>query len=170
MTRLPKSDDYIGLPDDYRVIVDKIVPRVVDKFCSKAGDYGDAYKLLGVKGQFSDINRKFWKLYNSIWLGRELLGEQPDECAEDIIGHCLLLLALLERESTPERASFSSPTTPVPPTLPARESGSLGERPGRCPATVERGKETVRCELYNGHTSPHLTNVATTKQYQWSEE
>lgn len=72
-----------------------IIPEVLKRFNFKDQDYGDAFKLLGEKGQFSDINRKFWKLYNAIWLGRELVGEQPDEIAEDIIGHCLLLIYLL---------------------------------------------------------------------------
>src|SRR3954452_437653 len=121
------------LPKEYNTILHGILPDVVDRFTSKAGDYGDAWKLLGAKGQFSDINRKFWKLYNSIWLDKELQGEQPDECAEDIIGHCLLLLYILREESTPERAEKSPPERLVPPTLPASEPARVGEDAARCP-------------------------------------
>lgn len=116
-------------PNEYMVIQDEIMPEVMERFISKATDYGDAWKLLGAKGQFSDINRKFWKLYRSIWEGRPLQGEQPAECAEDIIGHCLLLLYILREESdqkpiltpSPERAVFSPNTRLVPPTLPASD-------------------------------------------------
>jgi hypothetical protein len=103
----------------YEIIEQRIAPDVMKRFLSKSADYGDAWKLLGAKGQFSDINRKYWKLYKSIWLGQELQGEQPDECVEDIIGHCYLLLAILREDSTPERPTFSSPDRLVPPTLPA---------------------------------------------------
>jgi hypothetical protein len=155
------------LPDEYHIIVDEIMPDVMGRFVSKAGDYGDAWKLLGAKGQFSDINRKFWKLHNSIWLDKELLGEQPDECAEDIIGHCLLLLYILREESTPERPDFSSPERPVLPPLPASEPARVGEDAARCPTTVERSLGLRRCELFRGHKGLHLTDIGTVNQYQW---
>lgn len=161
------------LTPEYHVIVDEIMPDLMGRFISKAGDYGDAWKLLGAKGQFSDINRKFWKLYNSIWEGRELQGEQPAECAEDIIGHCLLLLYILRTEATPDRAKFSSPERLVPPTLPASGAGRVGEDGGRCLATVETMRGLLRCELYGGHdeegSENHLANVGTPNQYQWKD-
>lgn len=115
--------------NDYEIIEKVLAPQALERFLAKSEDYGDAYKLLGAKGQFSDINRKFWKLYKSVWCGEELQGEQPSECAEDIIGHCYLLLLLLEREERerfPERPSFSDPERLVPPTLPSSESGRVG--------------------------------------------
>jgi len=102
----------------HEVIINEIVPDVLREFTRKSGDYGDSWRLLGAKGQFSDINRKFWKLYNSIWMGRELVGEQPAECVADIIGHCLLLLYILEREPAPERALFSTHEASLPASLP----------------------------------------------------
>ena len=133
------------LSDDYRIIMDEIVPEVLARFTNKAGDYGDAWKLLGAKGQFSDINRKFWKLFNSIWEGRELQGEQPAECAEDIIGHCLLLLLILRQEGaaapTPERALNSASESLVPPTVPGDEAGRL---PGGLEAPVRPGERPER--------------------------
>ena len=80
----------------YKEIEERILPRVLEKFLAKGRDYGDAFALLGPRGQFSDINRKFWKLYRNIWLGKPLEGEQADEIAEDFIGHCLLLIWMLE--------------------------------------------------------------------------
>jgi hypothetical protein len=117
------------LADEYAYIVRQIVPAVVERFVSKGGDYGDAWKLLGTKGQFSDINRKFWKLYYSIWLDRPLVGEQADECAEDIIGHCLLLLYLMENPPTPDRGAFSSPESDESTPLPASDPLGYPELP-----------------------------------------
>lgn len=81
-------------------IIRSYMPAIEARFLERGRDYDDAHELLGAKGQFSDINRKFWKLYRSVWLGYELVGEQPDEIAEDIIGHCLLLIHLLH--ATPD--------------------------------------------------------------------
>lgn len=162
--------DHEDVNDDYTIILEKIVPQVVDRFMMKSADYRDAWKLLGAKGQFSDINRKFWKLYNAIWLDKNLVGEQPAECVEDIIGHCLLLLLILREESPPERPDFSSPERPVPPTLPGSGSGRIGEDAARCPATVERPLGLLRCELFRSHKGLHLTDIGTVNQYQWGTE
>lgn len=117
----------------YDAIQEVIGPETIDKFLAKSGDYGDSWRLLGAKGQFSDINRKFWKLYNSIWLGHDLTGEQPDECVEDIIGHCFILLYILRYDPEPERALFSSHERDVPPTLPSSGPGKLPEGRGGAP-------------------------------------
>lgn len=117
------------LPEPYESIVNEIAPDVLREFVRKSHDYGDSWRLLGAKGQFSDINRKFWKLYNSIWMGRDLVGEQPAECARDIIGHCLLLLYILERESTPERPLFSSHESDVRGVFPACDPVGYTEDP-----------------------------------------
>lgn len=86
----------------YRVINEEIAPRVLEHFKAKQHDYrgGPAFLFLGSKGQFSDMNRKFWKLYAAIWEGQELDGEQPDEIAADMIGHLLLLLYTLQQEAS----------------------------------------------------------------------
>lgn len=152
------------------VIMDRILPGFMDRFCDKADDYGESWKLLGAKGQFSDINRKFWKLYYSIWLGQELVGEQPDECAEDIIGHCLILLYILRYEPTPERGIFSSPESGVPAHGTVSNTVVLPEDDPRCAATKDLVGSLVRCELYKGHNGIHLGNIGKINQYQWSDE
>jgi len=77
-----------------------IAPDAVEKFRVKAQDHSGAphFLLLGSKGQFAEINKKFWKLYNAIWQDRQLIGEQPYEIVQDLIGHCLLMLFCLEQE------------------------------------------------------------------------
>lgn len=84
----------------YEYVNGTIAPRVLENFEAKQRDYsgGPAFLFLGSKGQFSDINRKFWKLYAAVWEGKELEGEQPIEIAEDMIGHLLLMIYTLEEE------------------------------------------------------------------------
>lgn len=156
-------------PDVHSIITYEIAPEVLTRFSSKGSDYGDSWRLLGAKGQFSDINRKFWKLYNSIWLDRDLVGEQPDECVEDIIGHCFLLLYILRREPTPEGAIFSSPEKSLGAHGAPSDTLSLPEDERRCSATENAGENVVRCELFEGHESPHLANYGRINQYQWKE-
>jgi hypothetical protein len=76
----------------HRTILRDIVPVVLNDFVIAGNDYRNAHDLLGIKGQFSDINRKFWKLYNAIWLDQPLTREGVDQVVADIIGHCFLLL------------------------------------------------------------------------------
>lgn len=77
----------------YREINDEITPEVVELFKSKQRDYTTGfYMMLGPKAQFVDINRKFWKLYGSVWEGNELHHEGAEEIAMDMIGHLLLMI------------------------------------------------------------------------------
>lgn len=84
----------------YREINEDIIPEVVELFKSKQRDYsgGPAFMFLGTKGQFSDMNRKFWKLYASVWEGKTLEHEQAEEIAMDMIGHLFLLIYGLRNE------------------------------------------------------------------------
>jgi hypothetical protein len=84
--------EYTDLHPAYMEMLTEIAPEVLTLFASKAYDYGDTFLALGVKGQFSDINRKFLKLKQAVWEDRELMGEQPEEIVMDMIGHCLLML------------------------------------------------------------------------------
>lgn len=90
----------------YAFINEHITPQVIEHFKTKQRDYsgGPAFLFLGSKGQFSDLNRKFWKLYAAVWEGKELEGEQPIEIAEDMIGHLLLLIyTMMEEEELHEQ-------------------------------------------------------------------
>lgn len=81
-----------------KIIMEEILPGVSYLFEKKSADYSDTFMFLGAKGQFSDMNRKFWKLYYAIWQDKDLDGEQPEEIVQDMIGHCLLLLFCLREE------------------------------------------------------------------------
>lgn len=86
----------------YKEIIEVIIPNVSAMFLRKTLDYdsGPAFQFLGVKGQFGDINRKFWKLYKALWMDEPLVGEQPIEILHDFIGHCLLTIWLLQKEAS----------------------------------------------------------------------
>lgn len=152
------------------VITNRILPEFLERFINKSLDYRDAWKLLGTKGQFSDINRKFWKLYNAVWLDQELVGEQPYEIVEDIVGHCLILLYIMQREPTSELALFSYPPTGVGATVASSDTLPLAEDDPRCAATKDLGGSLVRCDLYRGHPRSHLGDSGTIQQYQWKDD
>lgn len=79
-------------------IVETIWPRVESLFIEKGKDYQEGFAFLGKRGQFSDINRKFWKLKRALWDDEPLVGESAEEILMDMIGHCLLTLWVLECE------------------------------------------------------------------------
>ncbi len=78
----------------YAHIMEYIVPEAIQRFESKTLDYrgGPAFQFLGAKGQFSDINRKFWKLYAALWEEKALLDESVEEVCFDLIGHLFLTI------------------------------------------------------------------------------
>lgn len=83
----------------YDYINHEILPRFIDAFERKQGDYSSApFLLLGPRGQFANVNRKFWKLYRGVWEGKPLAFEGNKEIAQDMIGHLILMLYCLEAE------------------------------------------------------------------------
>lgn len=76
----------------------KFLPVWSDLFLRKNADYGETGDLLGSRGQFADMWRKFGKLKRAMWDGEALTGEQPEEIIMDLIGHCFLSLYYIEVE------------------------------------------------------------------------
>lgn len=91
--------------------IDGIADETRSLFAQKSKDYGESEtnpmaRFLGLRGQFSDINRKFWKLKRALWDGEELDGEDAVEICMDMIGHCWLTIAMIrDGERKPERKS-----------------------------------------------------------------
>ena len=83
---------------DHQYILNKLIPELTKKIVADRVHYGDNHETLGLKGQFADIWRKITPLKRSLWEGRELTREQPREICMDLIGHCLLTIAMLDRE------------------------------------------------------------------------
>lgn len=80
--------------DMRRMITTIIVPTVVGRWLRKNEDYRGAQMFLGIKAQFIDINRKFWKLFHIVWEGKKPEFESESEIKMDMIGHLLMSLYL----------------------------------------------------------------------------
>lgn len=87
------------------VIFAKLVPEWTCQFLEKNAAYGEDPAPLGPGAEFVEIWRKAKKLRRSIWDGEEIGAEGPREVAMDLIGHCFLLIELLDKgyEIGPEK-------------------------------------------------------------------
>jgi hypothetical protein len=92
----------VPLSPDGEYIVNRLVGEWQDKFIEKQHDYGDDANQLGLAGAFVDIHRKSAKLKRALWDHQVLIGEQPREILLDLIGHCFLTIALIDREDKHE--------------------------------------------------------------------
>jgi hypothetical protein len=84
--------------DAYSHIHDVLIPELEEKLEGDAEQYGDTYKELGLRGQYADIHRKVGPLKRALWDGISLPKEGPREICLDLIGHCLLTIALIDLE------------------------------------------------------------------------
>lgn len=76
----------------------QIMDEAFELFILKSRDYGKAGDLLGARGQFADMWRKFGKLKTQIWDNpeRTINFEGPEEVLKDLIGHSILFLDYLK--------------------------------------------------------------------------
>lgn len=79
-------------------MTDEILPELLDKFLVASRDYGEAFRELGERGQYSDMHRKMAKLKRAIWEGEPLERETPEQIVGDLFGHVLILSYLLRRK------------------------------------------------------------------------
>jgi hypothetical protein len=82
--------------DPYDEMINKILPLLVEQLRVKSQDYGDVFKELGVKGQYSDMHRKMRKLKKALWDDEVLVGEQSEEILADLFGNVLIALWLMD--------------------------------------------------------------------------
>lgn len=81
--------------DEMRAMITGVImPAVMGRWLEKNEDYRGAQMFLGIKAQFIDINRKFWKLYHAVWEGHKPQFESETEIKMDMIGHLLMSLYL----------------------------------------------------------------------------
>jgi hypothetical protein len=81
--------------DPYDEMINKILPLLVEHLRHKSEDYGDVFKELGLRGQYSDMHRKMGKLKKAIWDGETLVGESVEEILADLFGNVLISLWLM---------------------------------------------------------------------------
>lgn len=97
-----------------------IEAKALRRFHEALTEYGyGAADETGLAGQWADIHRKVRKLKRAMWEGDAtyLTRETVPEILEDLIGHCLLALEMIERganlgrSGSPHSSSPSSPST-----------------------------------------------------------
>ncbi len=79
-------------------VINTIMPETMALWSKKNADYEGQLMFLGKRGQFSDINRKFWKLKKALWDGQDLGFESAEEVCMDMIGHLLMTIHMLRQE------------------------------------------------------------------------
>ena len=82
-------------------ILERIAPEVLELWSQKNMDYAGQQMFLGLRAQFCDINRKFWKLKSSLWDGKPMEFEDPKQICQDMIGHLLMTIFFLEDGDVP---------------------------------------------------------------------
>lgn len=93
-----------GDTQELREIARDIMPEWLDMFARKNADYGsEGAKVLGIKGQYADINRKMLKLKRGLWDDEPMNFEQPEEICLDLIGHLFLTVQMLREKDRAER-------------------------------------------------------------------
>lgn len=83
-----------------RRILGKHLPEVMEHFLQRNAEYGEEAHVLGVKGQFADINRKVIKLKRYLWDDVEVMpgAENIETIAGELIGHLLILIDEMDKE------------------------------------------------------------------------
>ena len=95
MALLPPELEEGWLEENKRMrqaITEEIMPEVMALWLRKNDDYAGQQVFLGRMAQFADINRKFWKLKQAMWDGKQLGFESPVEIMMDMIGHLLMAI------------------------------------------------------------------------------
>lgn len=108
-----RSDD----PSQVQELIEQDLPRFLELFISRSREYGDDNKfVLGSRGQFADMWRKFGKLKTGIWEGNEtqLTSESVDEILMDLLGHCFLTLQCRRKEGLAAEGAFRGEDVPEP--------------------------------------------------------
>lgn len=100
-----------SFPQENRVVIDlghhqeisAQAERVLDEareallvFLEKNKGYGSTAYVLGARGQYADMNRKFGKLKHTLWDGNEAVGEGVIEMLQDLAGHVLLTIDFIK--------------------------------------------------------------------------
>jgi hypothetical protein len=86
---------------DLDYIIGPLIEEFAKKMAADAEEYGRfAHRDLGTRGQFSDLHRKMIKLRRAMWDGVDTSAwrEQPREILLDLMGHCALAIAMMDRE------------------------------------------------------------------------
>jgi hypothetical protein len=79
-------------------IFQKLLPEWSQDFLDDNAAYGEDPAPLGPSGEFVEIWRKAKKLRRALWDCEEIGSESAREVAMDLVGHCFLLITLIDEE------------------------------------------------------------------------
>jgi len=91
-----EGDEVTDVPDAFI----QLSMAALERFAEGYAEYGPgAADSLGLAGQWGDLHRKVMKLKASMWNGSmgRLTRETEEQVLQDIMGHCLLALEMLDR-------------------------------------------------------------------------
>lgn len=89
-----QGEDIDAMTEQARRILGERLPVVMAHFLKRNAEYGEGAHVLGVKGQFADINRKVIKLKRYLWDDVPVPegAESIEVIAGELIGHLLILI------------------------------------------------------------------------------
>lgn len=81
-------------------ILSQHLPVAMEHFLQRNAEYGEESHVLGIKGQYADINRKVIKLKRYLWddVAVPEGAESIETIAGELIGHLLILIDELRTE------------------------------------------------------------------------
>lgn len=94
-----EPEKFVDLPELPDAFI-RLAIAALERFAEGYAEYGPgAADPLGLAGQWGDLHRKIMKLKRPLWNGEAgtLTRESEQVVLEDIIGHCLLALDMLNR-------------------------------------------------------------------------
>lgn len=99
---------------DHDHIRENLIPEVLQHMRQGEAHYGsDNHQELGLPGQYADMWRKIKPLKRALWDGdTKGMKESPREICFDLIGHCLLTIAMIDR-TQPSMRDRSAEATEV---------------------------------------------------------
>lgn len=76
------------------------LPEAMEHFLQRNAEYGEEAHVLGIKGQYADINRKVIKLKRYLWDDVPVPpgAESIEMISQELIGHLLILIDELDKE------------------------------------------------------------------------
>lgn len=80
-------------------ILQQHLPKAMEHFLARNAEYGEEAHVLGIKGQYADINRKVIKLKRYLWddVPVQPGAESIEMISQELIGHLLILIDELDK-------------------------------------------------------------------------
>lgn len=96
-------EDIVPIDSDLWRILNEYLPEIDARMRISGEHYGyETHNDLGLRGQYVDMYRKWCMLKRIMWEGHKTTREPLREILMDMIGHCLLSVAVVDKGVDPE--------------------------------------------------------------------